>query len=117
MSEFKATSSTFQSTPEAMLIPLRDIDPPFRFPEHPNNCKGFNRDRMIYILNGISRGDKIKPVHLWKVPPPSHHEFFPCPIRYQVLDGYHRYYASVAAGYEYLPASIDDINLPNDFEK
>ena len=105
MADFTITGSAFRSTPEATLILLRDIEPPFRFPESHLDWKGFNQDRMISILQGIATGAEIEPVPLYLLPPLPH-EFLPAPFRYRVLDGYHRFYASIAAGYEYLPTVI-----------
>ena len=51
---FKPRAEAFRSTETAThAIPLRDIEPPFRYPEHPKDFRGFDRARMIKILAGI----------------------------------------------------------------
>ncbi len=85
------------------IIPLREIEPPFRFPEHPKDFRGFDRTRLVLVLSGFVAGATIEPVPLAALPQP---EFPPLPFCYRVLDGVHRFYASVAAGYACLPGKV-----------
>lgn len=103
MAGFTATRSAYCSTVEARLILLRDIESPFRFPECSKDFHGFDRARLISVLNGIATETEIEPVPLIELPKV---EFVPAPYRYRVLNGFHRFYASVAAGFEYLPTII-----------
>jgi hypothetical protein len=64
---------------------------------------GFDRARLISVLKGITMGDEIEPVPLIELPTS---DFPPAPYRYRVRNGYHRFYASIAAGFECLPAVI-----------
>jgi hypothetical protein len=93
----------YRSTANATLIPLRHVEPPFRSPECPKDFRGFDRGRLISVLNGIATGAEIEPIPLLKLPS---YEFTPPPYRYRVCDGFHRFYGSVAAGFWYLPGEI-----------
>jgi hypothetical protein len=94
MDGFTRTAPAYRSTAAAVPVPLREIEPPYRGPD---------RRRLISVLNGIATGAEIEPVPLLQLPPdlPSR-----APYGFRVLDGFHRFYASIAAGSERLPASI-----------
>jgi hypothetical protein len=98
MSGFTPSSEAYRSTASATLIPLRDIEPPFRAPECPKDFRGFERVRLLSDLNGIVTGAEIEPVPLLKLPSL---EFTPSPYRYRVCDGFHRFY-----GFGCLPGEI-----------
>ena len=44
MAGFTPTTRAYRSTTETQTIPLRDVEPPFRWPEHPRDYHGFGRD-------------------------------------------------------------------------
>lgn len=101
MSGFRPASASYLSSdPAAQIILLREIEPPFRFPEHRKDFGGFDRGRLVSILSGFAAGAAIEPVPLLALPTP---EFQPAPFRYRPRDGFHRFYASVAAGFNSLP--------------
>jgi hypothetical protein len=97
-------ASAYLSTPDAVSVLLREIEPPYRSPQTSKDHRGFDRPRMISVLNGIATGAKIDPVSLLALPEGSF--AFPAPYRYRVRDGYHRFYASIAAGFVSLPGTI-----------
>jgi hypothetical protein len=99
MEGFTPSGRAYHSTAVATPVPLREIEPPLRSPEQPLDWHGFHRARLISLLKGIAAGAEIEPVVLRGLPPAD----WP-PFRYSVRDGYHRFYASVAAGFECLPA-------------
>jgi len=101
MAEFNRNSPAYRSKEAAGLIRLSDIEPPFRFRAHELSFRGFNRERLIAVLRGIATGDDIPPVPLKTIL--TDDELLGPPFRYRVRDGYHRYYASVAVGFEFLP--------------
>jgi hypothetical protein len=103
MADFVPLGPAYRSIAAATLIPLRAIEPPFRFPESPLDWHGFDRVRLICILSGFVKGDEIKPVPVVELPPA---DVPPAPFRYRVRDGVHRFYASVAAGFQCLPAVV-----------
>jgi len=92
------------SAETAVLVPLREVEPPFRLPECELDGNGFDRLRLISILKGFVAASEIAPVPLICLPST---DFPPAPFRYRVRDGFHRFYASVAAGFECLPALLD----------
>lgn len=100
---FVPASSSYRSQPDAKLVRLRDIEPPFRFPEYPIDFHGFCRQRMIRILSGFAADAEIEPVPVAVYPPV---DIPPAAFQYRVGNGLHRFYASVAAGFEYLPVVV-----------
>jgi hypothetical protein len=95
------------------LIPLRDIEPPYRNSTAAKDWHGFDRARLISVLAGIATGTEIEPVPLADMPQPAAPSdpslawtVLRSPFSYRVKDGFHRFYASVAAGFECLPAVI-----------
>jgi hypothetical protein len=94
----------YRSTAGAGLIPLTQIEPPYRSPAVEKDWRGFDRVRMVSILRGFVAGVEIEPVPLLTLPAGTF--LFPAPYRYRVKDGFHRFYASVAAGFQCLPGAI-----------
>lgn len=103
MAGFVPVAKSYHSTPQAVLLPLSEIEPPFRVSERPSDLRGFDHVRLLAVLAGIRAGTAMPPVH---VPRRPHSENWPGPFQYRLIDGYHRYYSSVAAGFERLPAMI-----------
>jgi hypothetical protein len=104
MVNFTTSQPAYRSALGARLVPLRDIEPPHLDFAKPRDCCGFDRARMLRILRGMKEGANIRPVPLLAladdaVPSSKCYAFRP-------LDGYHRFYASIAAGFEFLPASV-----------
>jgi hypothetical protein len=86
------------------LIPASEIEPPLRSIAHAKDGGGFDRRRLVAVLRGIATDAEIEPVPLRRLDPPG--EFDHSPYRYRVRDGYHRFYAVVAAGFECLPGEV-----------
>ena len=104
MREFSPVDAAYRSTSDATLMRLREIEPPFRFPECPLDFRGFGRDRMIRVLAGFVAGNEIEPVPVLDL---FRRDLSVAgPFRYRVRDGFHRFYASVAAGFKCLPVVI-----------
>lgn len=104
MTKFSCTRPAYRSTAAAILVPFREIEPPFRLPEARLELNGFDRSRLVSVLRGFVSASEIEPVPLICLPSAA---FPPAPFKYRVRNGYHRFYASVAAGFEYLPALVD----------
>ena len=102
MQEFAPDRPSYLSTIGARLVPLRDIEPPHC--DHVRDWCGFDRNRMLRILDGMKTGAEMRPVPLLELPVDD----VPCGkgYAYRALDGYHRFYASIAVGYQFLPASV-----------
>ena len=103
MLNFTCKEPAYCSSLDAVLVPLVDVEPPYRRVTHPKDWRGFDRARMVSILKGIVTGAEIEPVPLLELPI---FEFSPRPYRYRVLNGVHRFYASIVAGFENLPGAI-----------
>jgi hypothetical protein len=99
MEGFIRASPAYRSTPTAVAVPLREIEPPYRTPWTPKDGRGFERTRLVSVLSAIAEGVEMKPVPLLKLPAGE-------PYVYRVRDGYHRFFASIAAGFECLSAVI-----------
>jgi hypothetical protein len=68
-------------------------------PERDTGVRWFDRDRMVHILRGFVDGAPIPPVEVQELR--DQHRY-----KYGVRDGVHRFYASAAAGFDYLPVLI-----------
>ena len=78
------------------LLSIGEIEPPTRNTGVPY----FVESRMKNILRALVQNMHLPPIHVQKTP--NMQEGF----TYMVRDGTHRYYASVAAGFEKIPAII-----------
>lgn len=70
-----------------VIVPMSAVAPP----ERNSDVRSFDEKRMILILRALRSGIPLPPVELDEQAAP--------PFRYKVYDGYHRYYASAAAGF------------------
>ena len=98
---FTPITTSYRSRPGTTLVPLTAIEPVPRLVK--KDFRGFERNRLIRLLQGFVSADEIEPVPLSELPLL---EFAPTPYRFRVRNGFHRFYASIAVGYEHLPASI-----------
>jgi hypothetical protein len=103
MAGFSPGGRAYRSAADARLVSLRTIEPPFRFPERPLDWRGFSHERLVRVLSGIATDAEIEPVPVVELLPT---DFPRRPFQYRVCDGLHRFYASVAAGFECLPVVI-----------
>ena len=112
---FTATAQAFATTDRATdVVPLTNIEPPFRLRGYPKDFEGFDRARMVRILAGIVAGDAICPPKAIRLP---RYEFMPSPFGFRIWDGLHRFYASIAMGFTHLPihdATIADAQRVED---
>jgi hypothetical protein len=104
MSGFAPPASAYCSTPTATLVPLASIEPPGRLNTCPKDWRGFDRRRLIRLLKGFVAGDMIEPATV--VRRLEQVEFPAVPYRFRIHEGFHRFYGSIAAGFENLPAVI-----------
>ena len=98
--DFKPASPAFRCDGPHVLIPLAEIECPRRNPGVTLDRNGFGRERMMNILIGIQRGDAMPPIQIEAADSG--------PRRFRLRAGFHRYYASLAVGYSYVPAEIVD---------
>ena len=101
---FVASTPAFRSRADAILVPIHEIEPPARARSAPLNWRGFDRARLVRVLEEIVAGDEIEPVPLMKLTPGN--LCVPVHYGYRVRNGFHRFYASVVARFECLPAEV-----------
>ena len=99
MSAFLPTSSAFTSTADSLypteVVKLNLVQPIVRGTGVPN----FNEQRALSILHAIRNNIPIAPVKVYA--------FAKSPFEYQLFDGFHRYYLSLALGFTEIPAGIN----------
>jgi hypothetical protein len=100
---FVPTERAYHSSSDAILVSLTNIEPPYRVQNVAKNWHGFDRSRFISVLKGIVTAAEIEPVPLLELPI---YEFAPNTYRYRVRNGFHRFYASIVAGFECLAAVV-----------
>lgn len=99
---FTPNTAAFNSFEDAVIIPLTDIEPVARFKTVAKDGAGFDQQRLVDVLRGIVAGSSIDPVLVSAIP---EWDLAPSPYRFRVRDGYHRFYASIAAGFVGLPTT------------
>ena len=100
MDDFQRETEAYAHSvwPAVQLIALTDIEPPLIGPGRARlTDSGFDYGRMMRILQGIAGRQVIPPVEV-KVKDHQSGEY-----RYEVHNGWHRFYASVAVGFPCLP--------------
>ncbi len=78
---------------ELFEIQIDEVAPVIRNP----GIAYFVKKRALEILNGFRNDEEIPPVEIAFEPPGSK-------FRYRLLDGCHRFYCSLAAGFSHVPA-------------
>jgi hypothetical protein len=107
INNFAPSATAYCSSPETVLAALSEVIPPMRKPTFPKDWRGFERERLLVLLRRIAVGEQIDPVPLIQLPEPD--PILPLPYRYSVRDGFHRFYASIIAGFTHLPANIETL--------
>lgn len=100
---FTPQAEAYRSTPDAVLVSLVRIEPVARFATHPKDFNGFERVRLVRLLKGFVAGDQIEAAEAIELPI---REVCAGSYRYRVCDGFHRYRASIAAGFAALPVRL-----------
>ncbi|MCJ2131279.1 hypothetical protein [Methylobacterium sp. E-045] len=99
----RAAGGAYRARGEATIVALHVIEPPRRNPWVPLDWRGFSRGRFITVLTRMLADQEIDPVPAFALPRPEHPPF---PYDYRLADGYHRFFASVAAGFTHLPCDV-----------
>jgi hypothetical protein len=105
MAGFVRTRDSYRAAPSELhpghpitLVAVRAVQPLHR--AKPLDFGGFERARLVRILQGFVADDAIEPV---KLRPQEQGAY-----THRLHDGLHRFHACVAAGFPYLPALVDD---------
>jgi hypothetical protein len=77
------------------VVALSGVEAPLRDP----GVQWFHEERMISILSGMVTGKVLPPVQ-------ADEPLGMCTFPYRVKDGFHRFYASAALGFQSLPVSL-----------
>jgi hypothetical protein len=85
---------------QSLVVPIADVQLPVRCPGVTLDTNGFSRDRFLTAARAIVSGRPWPPIPIC-----SFEERTVEGYRYCVVDGYHRFYASIAAGYSHIPAA------------
>jgi hypothetical protein len=91
------TSYAYHGSSEIREVAIADIRPPTRNP----GVEDFKKCRMVPILLAFRCVDALPPVEIQPLKTSSSY-------RFSVYNGFHRYYASIAAGFTVLPVIILD---------
>jgi hypothetical protein len=97
---FKPSQASYRCEEPHELIAVADIEMPARNAGVTLDANGFGRDRMMKILLGIRQDDSIPPIQI-EVADPGQRP-------YRLRAGFHRYYASLATGFLYVPTELVD---------
>lgn len=100
---FVPATRAYRSSFGTVLVPFTNIEPPYRALNVAKDWRGFDRTRFVSVLKGIVMSAEIEPVPLLELPVL---EFGPATYRYRVRNGFHRFYASIVAGFDCLAAII-----------
>jgi hypothetical protein len=108
----QSDSYAYPAAPNVIIVPLGDVQPLRRKAE--NDWRGFGRERMLWILQRMASREDLPPIEVVDIPCERH--LYP-PYRYGLYDGFHRFHASIAAGFTSIPAIIrpGSWSHPDDF--
>lgn len=99
ISGFRPNSNAYASTDNSewptAIIRISEIVPPRRA----DGVRWFDQNRMTAILKCLAKGVPIPPIEVHELPAPN-------ACRYGLRDGFHRFFASAAAGFECVPVEI-----------
>ncbi len=97
MSDFKPEAKHYCPTVKdgVRVLDISRIEPRIR-------ARGFNRRRLLRILTGFRKGREIPPIEVFEFEATNGYV-------YRIMDGYHRYHSSIAAGFTHIPAVILEI--------
>ncbi|MGC1548032.1 MAG: ParB N-terminal domain-containing protein [Rhodanobacter sp.] len=103
-SDFKRVSAEYrfypygQCWPNAKAIPLAEIEPPIR----DYDIEPFKKFKMVPVLMAMmDPNGTLPPITVALAEPSSRY-------RYKVVNGFHRFYASLERGYPFIPIVIND---------
>jgi hypothetical protein len=98
LKDFKPAASAFRCDLPHQLMAISDIERPMRAEGVTLDANGFNRERMMKILNGILANDALPPIDV-EIADPGQRP-------YRLRSGFHRFYASFTCGFTHVPVDI-----------
>lgn len=91
---FKPNTAAYKAAPTALTLPLELIRPPKSAPD----ATGLREERSLSLLRAIVSGKAMPPIQVARAKDD--------PRKFVVIDGYHRYYLSLAIGFLEIPVQI-----------
>jgi len=88
------------------VVLLEEIEPPLRTGEFWFR----NRESVVEVFNKMRAGENLEPIEVW-----SRHKKNSAKLI--VRDGFHRFYLSIAAGYQRIPVRINDFDIKEFLER
>ena len=82
-------------SPELLLVRVEEIAPPNMSQRQHVGPGGFDHNRMVDVLRGIASRSTMPPIKIVEQQQGAY--------RYLLSEGYHRFHASVAAGFSHVP--------------
>jgi hypothetical protein len=106
LESFRPTSDHYVTNMLACTatVAIEEVEPPLR---KEGEFWFRNRESVVNVLSKIVAGEGLAPIEVWSKEKKKSK-------RYIVRDGFHRYYASIVAGFPKIPISVNDFNL-NEF--
>ena len=102
---FVPSADAYPHADDSLLVieacPRAEVAPIIRVPSVVKDAHGFDRVRLVRVLSGLRSGAVLPPVDVVKLPRATEEGF-----RYRLIDGFHRFYGSMAAGFTHIPGSI-----------
>ncbi len=99
LSGFKAVTETYRAARDPKWPNLVLVFDQIVTPVRAEGTRWFDRDRMIAILQGIVSGAELPAVNVHELPGHT-------PRPFALRDGFHRFYASAAAGFGAVPVAV-----------
>lgn len=85
------------------IVPIEQVEPPRRNPSVQHDHKGFAKARMVHVLREIATNTPMAPIIVKPAVDP---------YSYRLYDGFHRFYASIGAGFPHLPVAVVSAGSP-----
>ena len=98
LQSFEPSASGYHCDVPHTLVALEEIKPARRNEGVTLDSNGFNRERMMRVLTGIRHGEPIPPILVWPAETG--------PWRFELRDGFHRFYAAQTLKFSHVPADI-----------
>jgi len=89
-------SYRFTPLPEASLVRVEDIAPPNMDRRQHLDHGGLDHERMVDVLRNIASRSVMYPIKIVEQQQGAYH--------YELREGFHRFHASVSAGFSHVPA-------------
>jgi hypothetical protein len=101
-------SPTYRCDMECKIVEIDSIEPPIREDGTYECVFGFDKERMISVLRALSSNEALPPICIYPADMCLQRGQQFINYNYCVKCGFHRFYASAAAGFHSIPCTITD---------